>query len=137
MYPGPALEEASETGSGQKRNSESDRSVGAAPSAALLLQLLVEDRFTAIWMPLLEQRDGRALLLYRHQWVCIRTRVQNAFQVIALRHSLRHGSELWSKAGWSVDHGWMPRTTISSGSCPVMRRAASRSAKLTPDGRGC
>jgi len=67
--------------------------------ATLLLQLLVEDRFPAIWMPSLEQRDVRALLLYRHQWVRIRTRVQNALQAIALSHGLRRGSGLWSKAG--------------------------------------
>jgi transposase len=67
--------------------------------AALLLKLLVEDRFPAIWMPSVEQRDVRALLLYRHQWVRIRTRVQNALQSIALSHGLRRGAGLWSKAG--------------------------------------
>jgi transposase len=67
--------------------------------AALLLNLLVEGRFPAIWMPSIEQRDVRALLLYRHQWVRIRTRLQNALQAIALSHGLRRGSGLWSKAG--------------------------------------
>jgi transposase len=67
--------------------------------AALLLKLLVEDRFPAIWMPSVEQCDVRALLLYRHQWVRIRTRVQNALQSIALSHGLRRGAGLWSKAG--------------------------------------
>ena len=41
----------------------------------------------------------RSLILYRHQWVRIRTRVQNALQAIALSHGLRRGSSLWSKAG--------------------------------------
>src|SRR6202162_943561 len=67
--------------------------------AALVLQLLVENRFPSIWMPSREQRDVRSLILYRHQWVCIRTRVQNALQAIALSHGLRRGSSLWSKAG--------------------------------------
>jgi transposase len=67
--------------------------------ALLLLRLLSEDRFPKIWMPSVEQRDVRALLLYRHQWVRIRTRVQNALQSIALSHGLRRGSGLWSKAG--------------------------------------
>jgi transposase len=44
--------------------------------AALLLQL-AEDRFPTIWMPSTELRDLRALLLHRHQWVRMRTRVQN------------------------------------------------------------
>ncbi len=67
--------------------------------AALVLQLLVENRFPSIWMPSSEQRDVRALLLYRHQWVRIRTRVQNALQAMALSHGLRRGSSLWSEAG--------------------------------------
>ena len=67
--------------------------------AALVLQLLAEDRFPSIWMPSSEQRDVRALLLHRHQWVRIRTRVQNALQAIALSHRLRRGSSLWSQAG--------------------------------------
>lgn len=67
--------------------------------AALLLQLLVEGRFPSIWMPSSEQRDLRALLLHRHQWVRMRTRVQNALQAIALSHGLRLGKSLWSEAG--------------------------------------
>jgi transposase len=67
--------------------------------AALVLQLLVENRFPSIWMPSREQRDVRSLILYRHQWVRIRTRVQNALQAIALSHGLRRGSSLWSEAG--------------------------------------
>lgn len=67
--------------------------------AQLLLRLLSEDRFPSIWMPSVEQREVRALLLYRHQWVRIRTRVQNALQSIALSHGLRRGAGLWSKSG--------------------------------------
>ena len=52
--------------------------------AHLLLTLLAEDRFQAIWLPPPELRDLRALLLHRHQWVRMRTRVQNALQAIAL-----------------------------------------------------
>src|SRR5713226_3816318 len=36
--------------------------------ARLLLNLLVENRFPAIWMPSPEQRDLRTLLRHRHQW---------------------------------------------------------------------
>lgn len=67
--------------------------------AALLLRLLAEGRFPAIWLPTLELRDLRALLLHRHQWVRIRTRVQNALQAIALSQGLRRGSTLWSRDG--------------------------------------
>jgi transposase len=67
--------------------------------AALLLQLLVEDRFPAIWVPSSELRDLRALLLHRHQWVRMRTRVMNALQGLALGHGVRRGAALWSGAG--------------------------------------
>jgi transposase len=67
--------------------------------AALLLQLLVEDRFPAIWMPSSELRDLRALLLHRHQWVRMRTRVMNALQGLALGHGVRRGAALWSGEG--------------------------------------
>src|SRR5713101_2108102 len=67
--------------------------------ADLLLKLLAEDRFPSIWMPSKELRDLRALLRHRHQWVRIRTRVQNALQAIALSHGLRRGPSLWSKVG--------------------------------------
>ena len=67
--------------------------------AALLLQLLVEDRFPAIWVPSSELRDLRALLLHRHQWVRMRTRVMNALQGLALGHGVRRGAALWSRDG--------------------------------------
>ena len=46
--------------------------------AVLLLKLQVENRFPSIWMPSTALRDLRTLLLHRHQWVRMRTRVQNA-----------------------------------------------------------
>jgi transposase len=59
--------------------------------ALLLLRLLVEHRFPAIWMPPVEQRDLRALLRHRHTWVRMLVRIQNALQAIALSHGLRRG----------------------------------------------
>ncbi len=67
--------------------------------AALLLKLQIENRFPSIWMPSTELRDLRTLLTHRHQWVRMRTRVQNALQAIALSRGLRRGKTLWSKAG--------------------------------------
>jgi transposase len=46
----------------------------------LKLKLLVENRYPKIWLPSKEQQDLRALLRHRHQWVRIRTRIQNALQ---------------------------------------------------------
>jgi transposase len=67
--------------------------------AELILKLLAEDRFPAIWLPSKELLDLRALLLHRHQWVRIRTRIQNALQAIALANGLRRGPSLWSNDG--------------------------------------
>jgi transposase len=67
-----------------------------------LLQLLVEGRFPAIWMPSTELRDLRALLLHRHQWVRMRTRVQNALHAIAMAHGARRGHTLWNREGQAL-----------------------------------
>ena len=58
------------------RKAETRRQKHDRRDAALLLQLLAEDRFPAIWMPSTEYRDLRSLLLHRHQWVRMRTRVR-------------------------------------------------------------
>jgi transposase len=67
--------------------------------ATLLLKLVAEDRFPTIWMPSLEQRDLRTLVLHRHQLVRMRTMLQNGLQAIALSHGLRCGCSLWTQAG--------------------------------------
>ncbi len=67
--------------------------------ARLLLKLLAEKRFPTIWMPSNEHRDLRTLLRHRHQWVRMRTRVQNTLQSMALSNGLRRGTSLWSQAG--------------------------------------
>jgi transposase len=67
--------------------------------ADLLLALLVEQRFPAIWLPTKELLDLRALLRHRHQWVRMRTRIQNALQAMALANGLRRGASLWTQAG--------------------------------------
>jgi transposase len=63
--------------------------------ADLNLKLLVENRFPAIWLPAKELRDLRALLWHRHQCVCMRPRVQNALQAIALANAGRNRVNLF------------------------------------------
>jgi transposase len=84
------------------RKAETRRQKHDRRDANLLLTLLAEDRFPAIWMPTTEFRDLRALLLHRHQWVRMRTRVQNALHAIALGQGLRRGPTLWSQDGQAV-----------------------------------
>jgi transposase len=67
--------------------------------ARLLLTLLAEDRFPAIWMPSREQHDLQILLRHRDQFVRIRTRVQLSLQALALSHGLRRGHSLWTLRG--------------------------------------
>ena len=67
--------------------------------ARLLLTLLAENRFPAIWMPSGEERDLQILLRHRDQLVRIRTRVQLRLQAVALSHGLRRGHALWSSTG--------------------------------------
>jgi transposase len=81
------------------RKAETRRQKHDRRDAGLLLTLLVEDRFPAIWLPTTELRDLRALLLHRHQWVRMRTRVQSALHAIALSQGLRRGHALWNRDG--------------------------------------
>jgi len=78
----------------QVRKQKTDRQ-----DAALLLQLLVENRFPRIWVPSAENRDLRQLLWHRHRLVQMQTRVKNQLQALALNEGLRRGKGLWSKAG--------------------------------------
>jgi transposase len=80
--------------------------------AELILKLLAENRFPSIWLPSKELLDLRALLLHRHQWVRMRTRIQNALQAIALANGLRRGHRLWSIEGQEkiADLPLMPHT---------------------------
>jgi transposase len=81
------------------RKSETRRQKHDRRDAALLLTLLDEDRFPAIWMPSTELGDLRALLRHRDQWVRMRTRVKNALQGIALAQGIRRKAGLWSRSG--------------------------------------
>ena len=83
----------------QIRASEPRKQKHDRRDAELILKLLAENRFPAIWLPSKELLDLRALLLHRHQWVRMRTRIQNALQAIALANGLRRGPSLWSKDG--------------------------------------
>ncbi len=52
--------------------------------AQQILELLIEERFPRIWVPSLEERDVRQLLVHRHKQVVRRTQVKNQLQAIAL-----------------------------------------------------
>ena len=64
-----------------------------------VLHLLIEDRFPRIWVPSLEVRDVRQLLVHRHKQVQARTRTKNQLQALALSCGVQKKRKLWSKAG--------------------------------------
>jgi transposase len=64
-----------------------------------LLDLLRQDRFPRIWVPSLEERDARQLLVHRHQQVQARTRSKNQLQAMALSHGVQKKYKLWTQAG--------------------------------------
>jgi len=64
-----------------------------------LLPLLIQDRFPRIWVPSLEVRDVRQLLVHRHKQVQARTRTKNQLQAMALSQGVQKKYKLWTKAG--------------------------------------
>jgi transposase len=67
--------------------------------AAQLLQMLLEERFPRIWVPSLEERDVRQLLVHRHKQVQTRTRSKNQLQALALSQGVQRKWKLWTAAG--------------------------------------
>jgi transposase len=68
-------------------------------SAALILRLMMENRFPRIWVPTVAERDLRQLLIHRHHLVRMRARIKNQLQHMALNQGWQKKSKLWSKAG--------------------------------------
>jgi transposase len=62
-------------------------------------RLMREDRFPRIWVPSLEERDVRQLLVHRHKQVQARTRVKNQLQAMALSQGVQKKRKLWTVAG--------------------------------------
>jgi transposase len=56
--------------------------------ARLLQRLLLEKRFPRIWVPTVQQRDARQLVLHRHRLVQTRTRAKNQLQDMARNEGL-------------------------------------------------
>jgi transposase len=67
--------------------------------AEQILRLLVEERFPRIWVPSLEERDARQLLMNRHKQVQARTRVKNQLQALALSQGVQRKRKLWTEQG--------------------------------------
>jgi transposase len=76
-----------------------------ARDAAHLLELMLHERFPRVWVPSVEERDLRQLLLHRHKLVRVRTQVKNQLQHLALNQGVRRQQRLWSRAGRTALEG--------------------------------
>jgi transposase len=88
------LGDAAEIRAGVVRKQKTDRR-----DAEHLLRLLLEERFPRIWVPSLEERDVRQLLVHRHKQVQARTRTKNQLQAMALGQGVQKKRKLWSQVG--------------------------------------
>src|ERR1700737_237325 len=67
--------------------------------AALILDLLLTNRFPKIWVPSAEERDLRQLLWHRHKLVRLRTMLGNQLHALAMSQGLCRKKKLWNKKG--------------------------------------
>ena len=67
--------------------------------AELLLRLLEEGRFPRLWVPNLDQRDLRQMLLHRFKLVGMKRQVKNQLQHLALNQGMQRKAKLWNQAG--------------------------------------
>jgi transposase len=70
-----------------------------ARDAEHLLDLLRMGRFPRIWIPSLEERDLRQLLVHRLKLVRMRTAIKNQLHAIAISQGVCRKSRLWSVKG--------------------------------------
>src|SRR5208337_3620999 len=64
-----------------------------------ILDLLRTGRFPRIWVPSLEERDLRQLLVHRMKQVRARTQVKNQLHALAISQGVCRGRKLWSAKG--------------------------------------
>jgi transposase len=64
-----------------------------------LLDLLLTGRFPRLWVPSLEERDLRQLLVHRMKLVRTRTAVKNQLHALAISQGLCRKGRLWSARG--------------------------------------
>ncbi len=67
--------------------------------AALILDLLLHDRFPRIWVPTVQERDLRQLLWHRHKLVRMRTMLGNQLHFLAMSQGLCRKKKLFTKRG--------------------------------------
>jgi len=64
-----------------------------------LLELLMKDRFPAIWVPRVEENDLRQLLWHRQKLVWIRASIKNQLHSLAMGQGVCRRTKLWNTEG--------------------------------------
>ena len=84
----------------QIRSKETRKQKHDRRDAQLIARLMLEKNFPELrWVPTLEQRDQRQLLMHRHKLVRMRAQIKNQLQHIALNQGEQKKRQLWTQAG--------------------------------------
>ena len=83
-----------------RQDGGSRSTIGATPE--LILKLMVEKRFPKIWIPTMDERDLRQLLIHRRHLVRMRVRIKNQLQHIALNQGLQKKKQAVDKEGMEL-----------------------------------
>jgi transposase len=84
----------------QIRSRETRKQKHDRRDAQLIARLMLEKGFPELeWVPSLEQRDQRQLLMHRHKLVRMRAQIKNQLQHIALNQGEQKKRQLWTRAG--------------------------------------
>ena len=92
-----------------------------------LMDLLRQNRFPRIWVPSLEVRDVRQLLVHRHKQVQARTRTKNQLQAMALSHGVQKKWKLWGTEKYKL---WTKAGRAELEQLPLLPYAAERRKRL-------
>jgi transposase len=117
--------------------------------AELMARLLLEGRFPDLqWVPKLEERDLRQLLMHRHKLVRMRAQVKNQLQHIAMNQGQQKKRQLWTKAGRELLEKlplepWTARRRddllrwldLLNGDCQALEGAVQQAAEARADTR--
>ena len=92
-----------------------------------ILDLLRTGRFPRIWVPSLEERDLRQLLVHRMKQVRARTQVKNQLHALAISQGVCRGRKLWSAKGRAELErlALTPSRTTAADTSPCIARAGA------------
>ena len=117
--------------------------------AELIARLLLDGSFPDLkWVPKLEERDQRQLLMHRHTLVRMRAQVKNQLQHIAMNQGEQKKRQLWTQAGralleklplepWTARRrdDWLRWLDLLNRDCQALEEAVQQAAEARADAR--